>query len=49
MGGKWTSEWEGFAAGEGADDMFFSNPASCLSPEDFDDFDDPYDEYDDPN
>ena len=29
--------------------MFFSNPASCLSPEDFDEYDDPYDEYDDQN
>ena len=38
-----------FQAGEDADEMFFSNPASCLNPEDFDDFDDPYDEYDDPN
>ena len=38
-----------FEAGESADEMFFSNPASCLNPQDFDDFDDPYDEYDDPN
>lgn len=27
-----------------ADDMFFSNPASCLNPDDYDD----YDDYDDP-
>ena len=38
-----------FQAGEDADEMFFSNPASCLSPEDFDEYDDPYDEYDDQN
>ena len=38
-----------FEAGENADEMFFSNPASCLSPEDFDEYGDPYDEYDDPN
>lgn len=42
-----------FQAGEDADELFFSNPASCLNPGDFDDpfdeFDDPFDEYDDPN
>ena len=35
-----------FQAGESADEMFFSNPASCLNPDDFDEYDDPYDEYD---
>ena len=32
------------------DDMFFTNPASCLNPDDYDDYDDydGYDDYDDP-
>ena len=33
-----------FEVGESLDEMFFSNPASCLSPGDFDDDDDPYDD-----
>ena len=33
-----------FEVGRSLDEMFFSNPASCLNPEDYDEYDDPYDE-----
>ena len=45
--GEDTSEMDSvFEVGETLDEMFFSNPASCLNPEDFDDYDDPYDDPD---